>query len=67
VPAAAAWVDSGPGSLGTLAYDVVRADADPRTLLLAFLQSAYDAGATAASWDRDELVSSWCPPEPPLR
>jgi len=28
------------------------------------LQSAYEAGAAAAGWSRDELVSSWWPPPP---
>lgn len=29
--------------------------------LLAFLESAYQAGAGASGWDRSELESSWCP------
>jgi hypothetical protein len=47
-----------------LPYDEVRVAADPRVALLAFLQSAYDAGTTAAGWPTDELRSSWCPPSP---
>ena len=46
---------------------------DPRATLLAFLESAYQAGASAAGWDRADLTSSWCPrarsearpPDPP--
>ena len=38
--------------------EAVRTAPDPRTALLAFLQSVYDAGAGAAYWDRDELASS---------
>jgi hypothetical protein len=38
-----------------LSYDDVRADADPRAALIAFLQSTYDAGATLGKWDRTAL------------
>ena len=58
----AQWVDTGNGSLAQLPYDVVREAADPRVALLAFLQSAYEAGTSAAGWSADELRSSWCPP-----
>jgi hypothetical protein len=60
-PAAARWVEQGSGSLALLAYEQVRIAADPRRTLLAFLESAYRAGATGLGWDRDELTSSWCP------
>jgi hypothetical protein len=50
-PGAAAWQDSGNGSLGVLPYDAVRAAADPAAELLAFYESAYRAGTTAAGWD----------------
>ena len=30
--------------------------------LLAFLESAYQAGAALGGWDRRELASTWCPP-----
>jgi hypothetical protein len=39
----------------------VRTAADPKATLLAFLESAYQAGAGALGWDRAELMSSWCP------
>ncbi len=38
-----------------LMYDDVRTDPSPRAALLAFLQSTYDAGASLAKWDREEL------------
>jgi Family of unknown function (DUF5996) len=38
-----------------LMYDDVRLDPSPRTALLDFLQSTYDAGANLAKWDRAEL------------
>ena len=52
----------GIGSLALLPYDAVRAAADPRGTLLAFLQSAYEAGTAAAGWPAGDLHSSWCPP-----
>ena len=60
-PAGAAWVEQGSGSLAVLPYEAVRTSADPREALLAFLESAYEAGADAAGWSRAELTSSWCP------
>lgn len=56
-PEAAHWGDG----LALLPYEAVRTAADPRATLLAFLQSAYDAGAGLAGWDRGELTSAWCP------
>jgi hypothetical protein len=56
-PDAARWSET----LALLPYGVVRTAADPRATLLAFLDSAYQAGAGAAGWDRDDLRSSWCP------
>ena len=55
------WVESGNGSLALLSYDAVRSAHDPRTTLLAFLQSAYEAGARLAGWDTDSFESRWCP------
>ncbi|HST24446.1 MAG TPA: DUF5996 family protein [Gaiellaceae bacterium] len=57
-PEAAAWSEQG---LALLRYEAVRAAADPRATLLDFLESAYEAGADAADWDRRDLESSWCP------
>jgi len=60
-PEQASWTKRGAGSLALLPYEAVRAAPDPRAALLAFLESAYRAGAGAAGWDRDVLRSSWCP------
>jgi uncharacterized protein DUF5996 len=60
-PAAAFWTERGGGSLALLRYEAVRTAAQPRATLLAFLQSAYDAGAGRAGWDSVSLESSWCP------
>jgi hypothetical protein len=60
-PEQAFWAEQGSGSLARLPYEAVRAADDPRETLLAFLESAYQAGAGAAGWDREDLESSWCP------
>jgi hypothetical protein len=65
-PDEAFWADQGAGSLARLPYEVVRTAPDPKAALLAFLESAYEAGADAAGWDRAELESSWCPDPPVL-
>ncbi len=65
-PKEAIWVEQGSGSLALLPYEAVRVAADPRTALLAFLQSAYHDGAGAAGWDTASLESSWCPSPPEL-
>jgi hypothetical protein len=61
--AGAHWVAQPTGSMALQRYDDVRAAADPRAELLAFLQSAYDAGSSLAGWDRAALTSAWCPPD----
>ena len=38
-----------------LMYDNVRQSASPKTILLDFLQSTYEAGANSAKWNRAEL------------
>ena len=55
------WRDTGNGSLAILPYEAVRTAADPRTTLLAFLQSAYEGGARTAGWDTSSFESTWCP------
>jgi hypothetical protein len=60
-PEEAFWADQGQSSLALLPYEAVRTAADPGATLLAFLESAYQAGAGAAGWDRADLESSWCP------
>ena len=65
-PGQAVWSEQQGGSLALLPYEAVRLAADPRAMLLAFLESAYQAGADASGWDRGELASSWCPSPPQL-
>jgi hypothetical protein len=60
-PEAGFWSELGSSSLALLRYEAVRTSADPRGTLLAFLESAYQAGAHAAGWDADDLESSWRP------
>ena len=52
-PAAAAW-DKALGEF-IFKYDDVRAEASPEIALMEFLNSAYDAAADAAKWDRAAL------------
>jgi hypothetical protein len=66
-PGDARWIEYGGGSLGVLAYEAVRTADSPRSAVLAFLQSAYEAGAELAGWDRSELESAWCPSPPELQ
>ena len=47
--------------LAVLPYETVRNARDPRKLLLAFLQSAYEAAARCAGLDAAALASAWCP------
>jgi hypothetical protein len=65
-PEAASWSEQGAGSLALLPYEAVRTAADPKNALLAFLESAYRAGAGLSGWDRVDLTSSWCPTAPQL-
>jgi hypothetical protein len=55
------WIEFGPGSLAVLPYETVRTAPDPRTTLLAFCQSAYEAGSRLAGWDTAAFESAWCP------
>ncbi|MGI8643888.1 MAG: DUF5996 family protein [Thermomicrobiales bacterium] len=57
LPEAAFWDDSGGSAMALLMYDDLRQLASPAESLLAFLQSAYDAGATAGGWDMEELAA----------
>ena len=56
-PAEAQWTQRGDGSLALLPYEAVRTAPDPRATLLAFLDSAYEAGARASGWPAAELES----------
>ena len=55
------WIEFGSGSLAILPYETVRTAPDPRRALLAFCQSAYEAGARLAGWDTGGFESTWCP------
>lgn len=65
-PREARWTEQGSGLLALLPYDAVRMALNPRTALLAFLESAYRAGAGLSGWDQAALESSWCPSPPQL-
>lgn len=54
-PRSASWQARAGSSMAILPYDAVRTAADPRAELLEFLQSAYEAGAESAAWDRAAL------------
>ena len=54
-PAAAAW--NVEGGMALLRYEDVRTSTAPRSTLLEFLASAYEAGATAAGWDMAALAT----------
>src|SRR5262245_47946031 len=56
-----AWTASGSGTLAVLPYETVRTAKDPQAALLAFCQSAYEAGARLAGWDAGAFESTWCP------
>jgi hypothetical protein len=58
---AGAWVKSDSGLLAILPYEAVRTARAPKTALLAFCQSAYEAGARLAGWDTTSFESTWCP------
>jgi hypothetical protein len=64
-PPAAAWQDTGNGSLAILPYDAVRAAADPAATLLSFYRSAYRAGAAQAGWDTAGLARAASGSPPP--
>jgi hypothetical protein len=55
------WIEYGSGSLALLPYATVQSARDPRSTLLAFCQSAYEAGARLAGWDTSSFESKWCP------
>ena len=54
-PDAAFWNVTNGNAMAILKYADVRAAADPRSALLAFFESAYQAGAGLAGWPVDDL------------
>jgi hypothetical protein len=57
-PASAQWIARNDSHLAVLRYDEARAETDPRAAVLAFYESAYQAGARRAGWDIARLA---CP------
>ena len=66
VPSSATWAPRNGTHLAVLMYDDVRRAASPRDVVLAFLESAYQAGGTLAKWDLPGMRSSFAP-VPPAR
>ncbi len=64
-PAAARWAPRIGSHLALLMYDDVRTSGSPRGTVLAFLESAYQAGGALAGWDVAGLRSSFAPVPPP--
>lgn len=60
-PVQARWLELPNGSQALLSYEAVRQSPDPRGAVLAFLQSAYEAGASLGGWDLVGLTTDWCP------
>ncbi|HVQ90168.1 MAG TPA: DUF5996 family protein [Mycobacteriales bacterium] len=58
---AGSWIEWAAGSLAVLPYETVRTARSPAATLLAFCQSAYEAGARLADWDTTGFESTWCP------
>lgn len=56
-PWAADWVDQRGSHLAVLTYDDARAEANPKSSVLDFYESAYQAGCRRAGWDIDRLAS----------
>ena len=56
-PAHAQWIDSNGSPMAFMTYHKLILSEDPRTDLLQFLESAYQAGATLANWDIDGLTT----------
>lgn len=57
-PEAAFWNTAGGGSMALLMYNDLRQMESPKSALLAFLESAYLAGAHVADWDVEEFRSN---------
>ncbi len=63
---AEAFFDGGFGEF-MLAYDAVRGASDPDASVMEFFQTAYEAGAELAGWDRSTLEPRISPDRPPRR
>ncbi|MEL6672810.1 MAG: DUF5996 family protein [Bacteroidota bacterium] len=56
-PEGATWIDANGSPMAMVSYQAVREAADPRSALLAFLESAYQGGAKRAGWNIEELTA----------
>lgn len=59
LPEEARWLGTGGNAMALLDYDDVRRSENPKQMLLAFLESAYLAGATSANWDVKALMHAY--------
>jgi hypothetical protein len=66
-PRTAEWIARNSGPLAVLRYDDARAETDPRAAVLAFYESAYQAGARLAGWDIAGLACPGGITDPHLR
>jgi uncharacterized protein DUF5996 len=66
-PEAAEWIPQNSGHLAVLRYADVRVEEDPIGAILAFLESAYQAGSRGAGWDAERLASPGGITDPVLR
>ena len=55
-PASASWQEANGSHMALLMYENVRTSANPQETALAFLESAYQAGAKQAGWNADDLT-----------
>jgi hypothetical protein len=63
-PPQATWAPRNGTHLALLMYEDVRTSASPKAAVLAFLESAYQAGGRLAGWDVAALRSSFAPVRP---
>jgi hypothetical protein len=66
-PPGAQWVAQNNSHLAVLRYGDVRAERDPRSVVLEFFESAYLAGAKRAGWDVARLASPGGVTDPVIR
>lgn len=57
-PDSAFWADQNGSPMALLMYDEVRNAENPEEVLLAFLNSAWEAGSEQAGWDINNLIKS---------
>jgi len=56
VPVEAKWMDNNGSPMAFLSYHDLIKNADPKNELLAFMESAYQAGAKLAGWEVEDLT-----------